>query len=232
MKPEIQTFADAQAVAAAAADLLAARAAAGAQIALSGGSTPQRAYALAAGRLDDWSPATLWLGDERMVPPEDERSNYKLAHDALAAPLAPDLRPRIERVLTEADLETAAADYGKRLRAALGPGGRLHLALMGLGPDGHTASLFPDMPAVEITDRDVAGVPEAGFEPWVPRVTMTLPVFDAAEEVVFLVAGHEKADMVARVFGTEPDESRPSARVTPASGHLVVLLDEAAASQL
>lgn len=232
MKPEIRTFEDAEAAAVAAADLLAARAAAGSHIALSGGSTPARAYALAAERLDDWSPATLWLGDERMVPPDDERSNHKLAHDALAAPLAPDLRPRIEPVRTEADLETAAADYGARLRTALGPDGRLHLALMGLGPDGHTASLFPGMPAIEITDRDVAGVPEAGFEPWVPRVTMTLPAFDAAEEVVFLVAGEGKAEMVARVFGPEPDESRPSARVAPASGRLVVLLDEAAASRL
>ncbi len=235
MAAEIRVLADADAVAVAAADLLVARASDPTRpvhIALSGGSTPRRAYALAPERLDDWSGVTLWLGDERVVPLEDERSNFRLATETLTAGLPPDRRPRIEPVRVEADLETAAAEYGRRLREGLGPDGRLQLALLGLGPDGHTASLFPGLPAVEITDRDVAGVPEAGLEPWVPRVTLTLPVFDAAEEVVFLVAGEEKAPVVARAFGPEPDRSLPSARVQPRSGRLVVLCDEAAASAL
>ncbi len=232
MALDVRVLSDAEAVASAAADVLAAHG--GEHIALSGGSTPRRAYELAAGRRADWSDTTLWLGDDRMVPPEDERSNFKLTEDTWLAPLAPDLRPRLERVRTEADLETAAADYGRRLRAALGADGAIGLAIMGLGPDGHTASLFPGKPAVEIDDpeREVAGVPEAGMDPHVPRVTMTLPVFNQAEEVVFVVAGEDKAEMVGRIFGPEPDQDLPSARVQPASGRLVLICDEAAAAAL
>jgi 6-phosphogluconolactonase len=232
MKPEIRVVADAEAVAEEAAVILQAHA--GEHIALSGGSTPRAAYERAAGKRSDWSDTTLWLGDERMVPPEDERSNFKLVTDTWVAPLLPDARPQLQRVLTEADIETAAADYGRRLRDALGPDGALGLAIMGMGPDGHTASLFPGKPAADVVDpeQEVAGVPEAGMDPFVPRVTLTLPVFDAAAEVVFLVAGADKAEMVARVFGDTPDPALPSARVEPTSGRLVLLCDEAAAAGL
>jgi 6-phosphogluconolactonase len=222
---ELRVLADAEAVASAAADLMVEHARNGGRIALSGGSTPKWAYRFAAERLDDWGSATLWLGDERVVPEDDERSNYRMAREQLGedAPL--------ERVATELGPVAAAGDYETRLRAALGPSAALDLALMGLGPDGHTASLFPGKPEVEERSRLVTAVPVAGMDPQVPRVTMTLPVFDAAREVVFLVAGADKAPAMARAFGEPPDATAPAALVRP-SGRLVVLCDEAAAARL
>lgn len=191
-------------------------------VALSGGSTPKRAYALAAAR-EDWSGVTLWMGDERHVPPDDEDSNYGMARAQLgeAAPIEP--------VRVELGLGEAAADYGRRFRDA---GGRLDLALMGLGPDGHTASLFPGKPALEERDHLVAAVPEPGLDPRVPRVTMTFKAFDLAGQVVFLVAGEDKAEAMVRAFGDPPDLGAPSARVRPLSGRLLVLADRAAAAGL
>ena len=103
---------------------------------------------------------------------------------------------------------------------------------MGLGPDGHTASLFPGKPALSENQRFVVGVPEPGMEPMVPRVTLTLPVFNTAREVVFLVAGADKATAVRRAFGTPPDETAPSALVRPGAGKLMVVLDAPAAAEL
>ena len=103
---------------------------------------------------------------------------------------------------------------------------------MGLGPDGHTASLFPGKPAVAETQRYAVGVPEAGMEPMVERVTLTLRLFNTAREVVFLVAGADKAEAVARVFGDPPDESAPAALVRPGAGTLLVVLDAPAAAEL
>jgi 6-phosphogluconolactonase len=224
--PEIKVLADAEAVASAAADLMVEHARNGAHIALSGGSTPKAAYGMAAHRLDHWDDATLWLGDERLVPEDDPNSNYRMAREQLGAD-AP-----IERVLTELGLTGAAGDYETRLRTALGPGrSGLDLALMGLGPDGHTASLFPGKPALEETSHLVTFVPEAGMEPQVPRVTLTFPLFNATREVVFLVAGTDKALALQRAFGDPPDATVPSARVRPA-GRLLVLCDEAAAARL
>jgi 6-phosphogluconolactonase len=116
--------------------------------------------------------------------------------------------------------------------ATVGRHPRLDLALMGLGPDGHTASLFPGKPALLVNQRFVAGVPEPGMEPMVPRVTLTLPVFNTAREVVFLVAGADKATAVARAFGTPPDESVPAALVRPGAGKLMLVLDAPAAAEL
>jgi 6-phosphogluconolactonase len=219
---EIRVLASAEEVAEAAAELLVEAIAAGAQIALSGGSTPQAAYELTAERVEDWSKATLWLGDERVVEPDDERSNYRMIREQLGEDA------RIERVLTELGMTAAAGDYEARLRTA---GGVLDLALMGLGPDGHTASLFPGKPALSERGHWVVAVPEAGMEPQVPRVTMTFPVFNAARQVVFLVTGSDKADAVRRAFGDPPDPAAPSAHVRP-SGSLLVLCDEAAAAHL
>jgi 6-phosphogluconolactonase len=213
---KLEVLDDKDAVAARAAEILGA---ARGHIALSGGSTPKAAYGLVAGR--DWSDTTLWLGDERHVPADDERSNYRMAREQLG-PDAP-----IEAVDTALDLDAAAADYARRLE-----GVRLDLALMGLGPDGHTASLFPGKPALEATGTPAIGVPEAGMDPRVPRITLTLEVFNAAAEVVFLVAGEDKAQALARAFGDPPDVTAPSARVRPTAGRLVVVADRAAAADL
>jgi 6-phosphogluconolactonase len=219
-------------VAAAAADLLAAHAAEGHQIALSGGSTPKRAYALAAERLPDWSSATLWLGDERAVAPDDERANARMVREQLLDRLPEDRRPAFEPVDTALDLERAANDYEVRLRGALRDGAALDLVLMGLGPDAHTASLFPGKPESLEAERWVVPVPEAGMDPRVPRVSLTLPVFNAAREIVFLIAGADKAEAVGRAFGDAPDGVSPAAHVRPDPGRLVLLCDQAAAAGL
>jgi 6-phosphogluconolactonase len=229
---ELRVLDDAEAVALAAADMLVATAKAGGQIALSGGSTPKRAYRLAAEALDDWASATLWLGDERHVPPDDERSNARMVREELVDVVAETARPRFEEVAVGLSLHQAAADYDGRLRSALNNGGALDLAIMGIGPDAHTASLFPGKPAVEERRRWVVEVREAGMVPWVPRVTMTLPVFDSAHEVVFLAAGEDKAPAVERAFGDPPDPTAPSGMVRVREGRLVVLADRAAAARL
>jgi 6-phosphogluconolactonase len=207
-------------------------AAAGGHVALSGGSTPRRAYELAAGSDADFSAATLWLGDERLVPLDDERCNLRMVRESLTDRLPEERRPRLMPVDTALGHDAAAADYEAMLRQTLGNHPRLDLALMGLGPDGHTASLFPGKPAVEETRRLAVGVPEAGMEPQVPRVTLTLRLFNTAREVVFLVAGADKAEAVRRAFGSPPDETAPAAHVRPGAGTLVLVMDEAAAAEL
>ena len=216
----------------AAVELLVEVARAGGHIALSGGSTPGDAYARAAHALDDWSGATLWFGDDRAVPPDHPHSNFRMVEAALLSRLADDRAPTVQRIVGEQGAEAAAGDYEARLREALGNRPRLDLALMGLGPDAHTASLFPSKPEVDEQQRFVVPVPEAGMPPQVPRVTMTLPVFNGAARVVFLVAGRDKAQAMRRAFGDEPDPASPAARVRPQSGELLVLCDEAAAAEL
>ena len=219
----LEVLADAEAVAAAAAERLAAHARAGHHIALSGGSTPARAHELAAGLLDDWRGAVLWFGDDRAVPPDHEHSNHAMAKATLLDRIAADRRPRVERILGERGAESAAADYEARRRGAP----PLDLALMGLGPDAHTASLFPGQPAMHERERHAVAVPEAGMEPHVPRVTLTLPVFEAAGEVVFLVAGAAKREAVRRAFGPAPDPASPAAHLR--GDNVLVLCDPEAA---
>lgn len=218
--------------AAAAADLLARHATAGGHVALTGGSTPGTAYERAAAMDLDWSGATLWFGDERCVEPDDERSNYGMAKRTLLDRIA-GAPPRVERMLGERGPDPGADDYEARLRSVFGAGvPSLDLLLLGLGSDGHCASLFPGRPELDVTDRLAVGVPEAGLEPFVPRVTLTLPVLDAAREVVFLVTGAGKAEAAARAFGGTPDPDTPASLVAPASGSLTVLIDAAAAERL
>jgi 6-phosphogluconolactonase len=214
------------------ADLLVDVAAAGGHVALAGGSTPRRAYELAAETDADLSAATLWLGDERVVPPEDDRSNLRMVRESLTERLPEERRPRLMPVDTAVGHDAAAAAYESLMRETLGNHPRLDLALMGLGPDGHTASLFPGKPAVQETRRLAVGVPEAGMEPQVPRVTLTFALFNTAREVVFLVSGADKAAAVRRAFGDPPDETAPAALVRPGAGTLVLVLDEAAAAEL
>jgi 6-phosphogluconolactonase len=214
------------------ASLLVDVACAGGHVALAGGSTPRRAYELAAQTDADISAATLWLGDERVVPGDDERSNLRMVRTTFTERLGDERRPRLMPVDTSLGPDAAAAAYESELRETLGNHPRLDLVLLGIGPDAHTASLFPGKPAVQETQRLVVGVPEAGMEPQVPRVTMTLPLLNAAREIVFLIAGPDKAPAVARAFGPNPDESAPSAHVRPGAGTLTVVLDPAAAAEL
>jgi 6-phosphogluconolactonase len=211
--------------AAAVADLLAEAAAAGGDVVLTGGSSPKRAYALAAERGDDWSGATVWYGDERCVPPDHEWSNHAMAEAALLSRL--DRPPEVVRMQGELGHEAGAEAYEAEIRERLGDVPRWDLLLLGLGGDSHTASLFPGKPEVEITDRLVAGVPVAGMEPQVPRITLTVPAINAARRVVFLVTGESKREAVRRAFGDEPDPSSPASHIRPAD--LIVYLDPAAA---
>ena len=196
-------------------------------VALSGGSTPKKAYARAAELREDWSGVTFWMGDERLVPDSDERSNARMIREQLLTRIPRGSLPHFEPVDTARDLDHAAREYDHRCEAF----DRLDLALMGLGPDAHTASLFPHKPALAASGR-AAAVPEAGLEPFVPRVTLTFDVFNAARHVVFLVAGSDKADAMVRAFGDEPDPDAPAARVRPVDGELLILADRAAAARL
>jgi 6-phosphogluconolactonase len=207
------------------AELLAEAARGGQEIVLTGGSTPGRAYELAAELEPDWSPAGVWWGDERCVPPDDERSNYGLAKQALLDRLGEE-PARVHRIRGEADPAEAAAEYDDGLR-----GVTFDLLLLGLGPDGHVASLFPNEPTLE--ERERLAVPaQPKLEPFVERVTLTLPPLRAARTVVFLVTGESKADAVARAFGGEPRADTPGSLVRAESGHTLAVLDRAAAARL
>jgi len=203
---------------------------AGGQIALAGGSTPQRAYELAAQRDGDWSGATVWFSDDRAVGPEHPDSNFAMADAALLARLR--RPPRVLRIEGELGADAAAGSYEALVREHLGADPRFDLVLLGLGPDAHTASLFPGKPALEERERFVAAVPEAGMEPQVPRVTFTFPLINRAREVIMLVAGEDKARAVKRAFGDPPDPAAPSSRLDPTAGSLLVVLDEPAAAEL
>jgi 6-phosphogluconolactonase len=206
----------------AAAELLAAAAEAGQHVALSGGGTVGRVLELATGA--DWSRATVWWGDERCVPPDDARSNYLLAKRMLLDRLA--AQPQVHRIQGELPAQQAAALYDAELADVT-----LGLALNGIGPDGHTASLFPGSPQLDVRDRRATGGP-AGLEPFVDRVTMTIPMLNAARTVVFLAAGAAKAEAVRRAFGDPPDPATPSSLVRSESGSTVAILDREAASLL
>jgi 6-phosphogluconolactonase len=210
--------------------LLEEAATAGGHVVLTGGSSPRRAYEMAAERDADWSGATAWFGDERCVPPGHPDSNFSMADQALLSRLSKP--PAVMRIEGELGPDAAAGAYEADVRQRMGGDPRWNLLLLGVGPDGHTASLFPGKPEVEETQRLVVGVPLAGMEPQVPRASLTLPAIDAARAVVFLVTGSGKADIVARVFGASPDASLPAARVRPRYGSLTVYLDEAAAAKL
>jgi 6-phosphogluconolactonase len=209
------------------AQLLCDAAESGAHIALTGGSTPRDAYESAAAMGADWSGAKLWWGDERCVAPEDELSNYRLAKESLIDRLDPP-PAEIHRMRGELGPHDGADDYEQQLRAIE----RLDLVLLGLGSDAHVASLFPGQPTLDVTDRLVVGVEMAGLEPFVPRISLTLPALCDGRHIVFLVAGEGKAEAVERAFGGEPSRDAPASLVRPRDGRMTVLLDPAAASRL
>jgi 6-phosphogluconolactonase len=206
----------------AAAELLAAAAVPGAHVAVSGGSTVGAAFAAAARLRPDWGGVHVWFGDDRAVPPDDERSNYRLARETLLDALA--TTPEVHRIRGEAGADEAADLYDAEVEGIV-----LDLALNGIGPDGHTASLFPHAPGLEETARRAIAV-EAGYEPFVSRVTLTPPVFAQARLLLYLVVGEAKADAASRAFGGEPSAATPASVVRGRT--TVALLDAAAASLL
>jgi 6-phosphogluconolactonase len=205
-----------------AAELMARQAELGGHIALSGGSTPRPAYELAARLRPDWSRAEVWFADERCVPPDDERSNYRLVRESLLDRL--DRPPAAEhRVRGELSPEDAAEAYDAELQGVV-----FDLALLGIGPDGHTASLFPNDPALDELRRRALAVDR----PDVARVTATIPQLNVSRTVVFLAVGGEKADAVTRAFAAEPGPATPASLVRSESGTTIALLDRASAGRL
>lgn len=208
----------------------------GGDVVLTGGSTPGKAYGelaralRAAGR--DVSDARIWFSDERCVAPDDELSNFRLVENTLLRPLAGISAPEVVRMEGERGPDEAAERYEQALVEA----GALpfDLVLLGLGPDAHIASLFPDQATLSERSRNVIGVPEAGHEPYVPRVSLTLRALTGARQVVVLVAGEGKADAVAAAFGPEaqPDPHVPGSLLAPLAQEVTLLLDRAAAAKL
>jgi 6-phosphogluconolactonase len=205
-----------------------------ATIALSGGTTPKRLYQLLAtpgyATRVDWPHVHVFFGDERCVPPNDPASNYRMAREALLdrVPLPP---ANVHRMHGEEDPGTAGADYEREMRDVVAGRGRLDLVLLGMGDNGHTASLFPGLTAVHEHQRWVVAEHVAEVGMW--RITMTPAAINAAAEVVFLVSGAGKADMLARVLDGPRDPSKlPAQVVAPTNGQLRWLVDAAAAAKL
>ncbi len=244
MTPIVRVSRDAAALVAAAADLFvdAAVDAVDARgvfhVALSGGSTPRGLYERLAKDVDTrarvpWAGIEWWFGDERHVPPDDPQSNFRMAREALLAhaPIDP---ARVHRMRGEdRDADRAAREYERDLREKFRVSGgarpRLDLVWLGLGPDGHTASLFPGTDALAERDRLVVANTVPAMQ--TTRLTLTLPALNAARRVAFLAAGGEKSAILARVLEGPPDRF-PAQRVQPEDGEVVWLVDAAAAEEL
>lgn len=243
LAPEAHVFQDPEELAAEAADLFlwlaeqAISARGRFSVALSGGTTPKAVYStLASARTRlDWANVFFFFGDERCVPPSHEESNFLTAQTSLFRPLnIPDTR--IFRMKGEEEPEIAGRDYEAVMRRTLGSSTdgwpRFDLILLGLGPDGHTASLFPGTAALEERTRWVApGFAPTGIR---QRLTLTLSVINHADVVLFLVAGAGKARIARDVLEPSSSETAPypASLVQPIAGRLLWFLDRAAASEL
>jgi 6-phosphogluconolactonase len=205
-------------------ELVAEQARRGGTIVLTGGSTPARAYEHAAQLTPDWSKVSLWWGDERCVPPDDARSNYRLAKETLLDRLA--AQPDVHRIEGELAPEEAARRYDEQIG-----GVELELLLLGIGPDAHMASLFPGTPQLDVTDRTVTSGP-AGLDPFVDRVTLTVPAIQAAKRIVFLISGAGKAEAVERAFAGEITPSAPASLARLAPIPVEIFLDPPAAARM
>ena len=198
------------------------------KVALAGGSTPRDLYAcLAQEPLSSrvpWARVEIFFGDERCVPADHPDSNFRMAHEALLKHVA--LEPsRIHRVPTEFTPDEAARRYADEVR-----GPNFDWIFLGLGRDGHTASLFPGSPAV--SEKIKLAVAAEAPDTKLPRVTLTLPVFSAAAKIVFVVSGADKADIVRRVFEEPAAPELPASMILPHEGESLWLLDAAAALRL
>jgi 6-phosphogluconolactonase len=244
LRPEIHILPDAAALAAFAADQFIQLAADAMAIrgrfivALAGGSTPRLLYTLLTqpARLAqiDWSRVIVFWGDERCVPPDDPQSNYRMAQQVLLdhVPLQVE---KVHRIFGELEPEQAAQKVELELRQVFPRVAKpcFDLVLLGLGDDGHTASLFPGSPALSETERWVTPVEHVvPPPPLVTRISLTFPVLNSAAYVLFLVSGSEKAGIVSKVLQNQPRSVRlPAQRVSPDKGRLVWAVDSLAAAE-
>jgi 6-phosphogluconolactonase len=204
--------------------------AASGHVVLTGGSSPRVAYERAAAARPHWGGVDFWFTDERCVPPDHEHSNYGMAAKALLDGAEGSVPHRMEGELGPRE---GAAAYERELDGTFGEGTpAFDLMVLGLGPDAHICSLFPGADELGERERRVVGVETPGMAPLVSRITLTLPVVNAAREQLFLVTGEDKADAVARAFSGPPDPRAPGSLVRPENGTLTVLLDSAAAARL
>jgi 6-phosphogluconolactonase len=198
------------------------------RIVLSGGSTPRAAYRLLAAQDIDWDCAELFFSDERFVPPDHPDSNYRMVRETLLA--GGMVKPRkLVAIPTDDTPQSAAARYDEILRQQYGAGTLesgiplFHLTLLGLGDDGHTASLLPGQPVLKERERWAAAVPQGRGE---PRITLTYPALESSELILFLVSGAGKRDAL--------DKARrgigPAGAIVP-EGEVLWLADAAAAGQ-
>jgi 6-phosphogluconolactonase len=211
-----------------------------ARIAISGGSTPKAAFAALGERGEEWrermpwDKLDLWWVDERCVPPDNAESNYRMTREALLdhVPLKPE---QIHRMKGELEPDDAAAQYEAELKTSFGLQAaavpRFDLVQLGMGPDGHTASLFPHTEALHETNRLVTANYVEKLDMW--RVTLTRPTINQAMQVFFLISGADKAMILNEVLqGPRDPERLPSQFIEPVDGILTLLLDQAAASFL
>jgi 6-phosphogluconolactonase len=209
-------------------------------VALSGGSTPRGTLTLIAADQDDpakrldWGKIHIFFGDERHVPPTDPQSNYRMAHETLLskAPIPPQ---NVHRIPAESEADQAAEDYERELReffaASDGEWPRFDLVNLGMGPDGHTASLFPETAALKEKSRWVVANRVEKLR--TDRITLTYPAINHAAEVLFLVAGQDKAEALKRVLQPAPgDPVFPSQKIKPVRGRLLWIVEKSAASLL
>jgi len=199
------------------------------RIALSGGNTPRPVYAQLArvGHDFPWDKILITFGDERCVPPDHQQSNYRMARESLLVPAnVPD--KSVLRMRGEIDPQIAAQEYEEKLDVLARERDeeiyRHDLILLGLGEDGHTASLFPDMPALEEKTRRVVANFVPKLDSW--RLTFTFPLINHARQVCFLVNASKHAELIERVLSGAPEF--PASRVQPISGDLTWILGQAA----
>jgi 6-phosphogluconolactonase len=205
-----------------------------AAICLTGGSTPKRLYELLASPVwhdrIPWPRVHWFIGDDRFVPHDDPLSNFGMARRAFLDACAP--AQNVHPIRTNvASPDEAARLYETELRmfaASRGSQPLFDVVLLGVGPDGHVASLFPGFPAASETQLWVAGVPQANVAPFVPRVSLTLPCLDDTGQMLFLASGPDKKAILSRVFA---GENLPASHAHAENGETVWLIDEAAAPQ-
>jgi 6-phosphogluconolactonase len=243
---EVRVLPDSAALSRAAADefLRAARAAiekrARFTVALSGGSTPKAIFGLLAADEAEgrnklaWDKVQVFFGDERHVPPDHPDSNYRMASEALLSKV-PIPTANVHRVRAELDAALAAAEYESELRSVFGSRAgeipRFDLIMLGMGPDGHTASLFPGSAALKEQTALVCANWVEKFNSH--RITFTYPLLNAADEVMFVAGGADKAEMLRNVLRGDPSgRTYPAQGVRPVAGRLLWLVDEAAAGKL